>query len=110
MTKEEAIAHINETCGNGWINLVEILYDNKPENIEIQCVFQKWAGLSVDYEGEDVHFEELTDVIYSISQKMCEICGKSGGYTIIDGWETTLCDFHFKDSPAKEKHRNTHTK
>lgn len=108
MTKEEATSHIAETCGSGWINLVEILYDNKPENIEIITVFQKWAGLKVDYEGENEHFEELTDTIYDISQRMCEVCGKSGGHTIVDGWETTLCDFHFKASDAKEKYSSFH--
>ncbi len=77
----------------------------KPNNIEITEVFQKWAGLKVRCEGEDKNFEELTNMIYSISQIMCEMCGVSGGYTIIDGWETTLCNQHFKESDAKEKHQ-----
>ncbi len=92
MDKDTAKKHINETCGSGWLNLVDIVYDNKPENIEITEVFQKWAGLKIRYKGENEHFEELTDMIYFISQKMCEICGASANHTIIDGWETALCD------------------
>ena len=105
MNRAEAQKHISETCGQGWFTLVEILYDNKPESIEITAVFQKWAGLKVDYEGEDVHFEELAETVYSISQKMCEKCGASGNYTMIDGWETTLCNRHYAESEAKQKYR-----
>jgi hypothetical protein len=36
---------------------------------------------------------------------MCEVCGKSGDSTIMDGWETTLCDQHYKESDAKVKYR-----
>jgi hypothetical protein len=104
MDKESARNHINATCGAGWLNLVDIAYDNKPEDIEIIEVFQKYAGLKITYEGENETFQELTDLIYHISQKMCEICGKSGDYTIIDGWETTLCNEHFSASDAKEKY------
>jgi hypothetical protein len=40
MDRESAKKHIKETCGSGWLNLIEIVYDNKPENIEITEVFQ----------------------------------------------------------------------
>lgn len=33
------------------VHLIDIIFDNKPEDIEITEVFQKWAGLKVDYEG-----------------------------------------------------------
>lgn len=103
LTREEAIAHIQATCGSGWSNLIEIIYDNVPENIVIKEVFQKWGGLKVSFEGENMLFEELVDTVYAISQKMCEKCGKSGGYAILDGWETTLCREHFNTSAAAEK-------
>ena len=105
MKKEEALAHIKENCGDGWLTLVEIIFDNKPDHINIDVVFQKWGGLKVDYEGEDEDFESLCDAIYSLSQKMCETCGRSGGYTVIDGWETTLCDEHYRASDARQKSR-----
>jgi hypothetical protein len=105
MDKAAAKEHIKTTCGAGWLNLVDIIYDNKPQNIEIGEVFQKWGGLKVDYRGEDADFEYLLKNIYHISQYMCEICGASGGYTIIDGWETTLCAEHFEQSEAKQKYK-----
>lgn len=106
MDRAAAKKQITETCGVGWLTLVDIVYDNVPEGIEIKEVFQKWGGLKVQYDGENIHFEELVDNVYYISQKMCEVCGKSGGNTIMDGWETTLCDQHYKESDAKEKYRN----
>jgi hypothetical protein len=106
MNKEEAKIHIRNTCGNGWMTLVDILYDNKPENINITQVFQKWGGLKIDYEGEDDNFDYLAEIVYYISQKMCEICGESGRIAIINGWDTTLCDWHYKNSTAKVKFRN----
>ncbi len=44
MDREAAKEWILKTCGEGWLNLVDIIFDNKPENIEITVVFQKWAG------------------------------------------------------------------
>ncbi len=105
MDKESAVKQIKETCGLGWLTLVDIAYDNLPEKVKITEVFQKYAGLKIRYEGENEDFQELTEMIYFISQKMCEVCGSSGNYTIIDGWETTLCNQHFEASDAKEKYR-----
>lgn len=105
MDREAAKEWILKTCGEGWLNLVDIIFDNKPENIEITVVFQKWAGLKVDFVDEDEIFEELLDTVYSISQKMCEKCGKSGRKTIIDGWETTLCDQHYLTTEGTKKYR-----
>ena len=85
--------------------MVDIVFDNQPENIEITEVFQKWAGLQIRFKGEDELFKELTQQVYYISQKMCELCGKSGYHTVIDGWETTLCDTHFMQSDSKAKYR-----
>lgn len=103
--RDSAKRHISETCGTGWLDLVELVYDNKPPGVEITEVCQKWAGLKVSYTGENGQFKDLTEMVYYISQKICEVCGATGCYTIIDGWETTLCDRHFDASPAKEKYR-----
>jgi hypothetical protein len=105
MNRDLAKKQIEESSGKGWFNLIDIIFDNKPKDVEITEVFQKWAGLKVDYNGENEDFNYLLDRIYYISQKMCEVCGLSGGYTIIDGWETTLCNEHFNASTAKNKYR-----
>lgn len=108
MDRESAKDHISKTCGAGWLNLIDIVYDNKPPEIEITEVFQKWGGLSVHYHGENMLFDELTDMIYYMSQKMCEKCGLSGRLSIIDGWETTLCHQHHEEITGKEKYRSDH--
>ncbi len=109
MNKETARKGIKETCGDGWLTLVDIVYDNIPADIEITEVFQKWGGLEIRYDGENKLFEELVDNVNYMSKKICEICGKSGGYAIVDGWETTLCDLHYNNSDAKDKYRNPRT-
>ena len=105
MDREAAKEWITKNEGTGWLTLIDIMYDNKPESIEITAVFNKWAGLKVDFIGEDVIFEELLETIYSISEKMCAICGKSGRHAVIDDIETTLCDQHYNFIEGTEKHR-----
>ena len=103
--RETAIAHLINHNHRGWITLVEIIFDNQPPNIIITEVFQKWAGLEIRYEGVNEEFDELVDNVRFISKKVCEICGKSGNYSIIDGWETTLCETHYNSAEAKKKYR-----
>jgi hypothetical protein len=103
MTFENAQEHILEYHGLGWLNLVEILYENKPDNIEITDVYQKWAGLYVNYTGANDRFEELTDAIYLLSRNMCEVCGKSAQIAIIDNWEIALCKEHIDNSSSNIK-------
>lgn len=110
LDRDAAKKHILETCGAGWLTLVDVLYDNRPDGVVITEVFQKWGGLKVSYDGESEHFEELADNVYKISEHLCEVCGNSGGYTIIDGWETTLCEAHYHASQAKQKYRRSDQK
>ena len=84
---------------------MDIIFDNQPKEIIITEVFQKWGGLKISYTGEHEIFKELVDSVYLISQKMCEVCGKSGRLAIIDGWETTFCDEHYNASQTIEKYR-----
>lgn len=103
--KETAKKHIKETCGEGWLILVDIVFDNTPEDIVITEVFQKYGRLEISYDGENGLFEDLVDTVFCISEKMCEICGQSCNYTIIDGIVTALCDLHYNNSDATTKYR-----
>lgn len=105
MEREAAKEWITKNEGTGWLTLVDIIYDNKPESIEITEVFNKWAGLKVTIIGEDGEFEDLLNTIYSISEKMCTLCGKSGRHAVIDGIETTLCDQHYNTIEGEKKYR-----
>lgn len=102
INRENAIDHLNKNKHQGWITLVEIIYDNLPQDIIITEVFQKWAGLEIRFDGENEEFSYLVENVRYISKKICEVCGKSGSYSIIDGWETTLCETHHNSSVGEK--------
>jgi hypothetical protein len=105
MEREQVKKWFEDNGDLGWLTLIDILYDNKPDHVQITDVWSKYAGLSVRYDGKDEEFDELISHVNALSQKMCEICGKSGKLSYINGWETTLCDTHFERSDAKNKSR-----
>ncbi len=105
MNKEEARGKIIEGKHQGWLTLIDIIFDNITKEVEVLDVFQKYGALEVRYEGNDVYFDELISSIHFLSQKICEYCGESATYSIIDGWEMTLCQKHHDSIPAKEKFR-----
>lgn len=104
VNREDAKKWIKKTCGEGWLNLVDIVYDNKPSHIDIYGAFQKWGALTIQYTGEDLTFEELVENVECISKKMCEKCGRSGEEAQIGGSTETLCELHFNEAPY-QKHR-----
>jgi hypothetical protein len=89
----------------GWLNLVDVLYDNLPPVIVITEVFQKWGGLRIAFDGEHEIFQELADTVYTISCHLCEMCGASARSCVLDGWETTLCLAHYEAAEGKVKYR-----
>jgi len=106
MDREFAKTFVESHYGAGWLNLVDIVFDNAPsDEIEITEVFQKWGGLQIRYKGMDRNFQELVDHVYYISQKMCEVCGKSGGTVMAGGWQSTLCQEHFDALKIKDKNK-----
>ena len=105
LNRKEAKKFIEDTSGKGWLVLVDIVYDNCPEEIIITEVFQKYSGLTVRFEGRNEKFEYLLSSLNTVSKKICEICGQSGDYSIINGWETTLCESHHEESTATKKYR-----
>jgi len=110
LNRATAKANIQQFNGLGWLTLVDIIYDNCPEGIVITEVFQKWGGLEVRHNGRHNEFEYLKDNVNYLSKKICEICGDSGGSSILDGWEKTLCEVHYTQSNATKKYRNWTTK
>ena len=105
MDREAAHKRLLENEHPGWQTLLDIVYDNKPDHITITEVFQKWGALKFDYDGDDDDFKYLLETVARISEHMCETCGKSARLTVIDGWETTLCDLHYDTNKANQKFR-----
>ncbi len=97
MNRLEAKKWILEKCGKGWLSLIDEVYDNLPEGIEIIQVYQKYAGLRVDINPESESFEDFLSEIENRSYSLCEICGKEARQYDIHGWEYTRCADHCED-------------
>ena len=94
MTRQEAKDWISKTCGEGWLSLVDNVFDRVPNDIEITQVYQKWAGLHFDTSKENELFERYLMEIQEISEATCEKCGEKGDHYVIQNWEYTRCKKH----------------
>ena len=94
MNRDEAKNWILESCGAGWLTLVDQIYDELPERVEVLSVYQKWAELHCDTSREDEVFDKALSGIQNKSRSMCEICGEKGSHYIIDFCETVRCEKH----------------
>ncbi|MGV3611326.1 MAG: VOC family protein [Fluviicola sp.] len=103
ITREKAIEQYKRNGEEGWINLLEMVFDGKPEGIEITDVWPKYAEMRIDYTGFDKNFSKMVQHVCFMSTKICQKCGKSGRRTTIDNWEMILCDEHFNASEAQDK-------
>ena len=94
MNRLEAIKWINDKCGEGWIPLVERIYNNIPTGTVVSSVYQKWGALMFDASPWNDAIESLHDDIEKISLKTCEICGSEGKQHKITGWVHVRCEKH----------------
>ncbi len=94
MNKADAKEYILETCGEGWLPLVDRVYENLPAELTITQTYQKWAALRFDIEPENEEFEEFLSQIEELSLKTCEKCGVQGISYYINSWEHTRCEEH----------------
>ncbi|NHZ35846.1 hypothetical protein [Massilia rubra] len=94
MDRAEAKQWIEQTCGAGWLPLVDEVFDKVPPGIVIDEVFQKWARLVVRCTPYDEAFESYLHDIEWLSAEICEICGKPGEEKMHDGWMITRCPRH----------------
>jgi hypothetical protein len=100
LSREQSKVLINKSCGSGWLKLIDEVYDKLPDYIKIVQVYQKFAGLNFTIDQHDEEFRHFLKEIEERSKCICEICGNSGSYAIVDGWESTLCEFHFGSFPG----------
>lgn len=95
MNRKESKAWIKKKCGDGWLPLIDSVYDNKPDHIKITDIYQKWGALVFDSEPWDENFENFLDKINKNSMKHCEVCGSKGEGRNVDSWVFTLCKNHY---------------
>ncbi len=84
--------HIEKTCGNGWLSLVDQVFDKLPSGFAIKQTYQKWGALMFDVEPYNEEFEIFLEKIEDQSKRICEICGEDGEEKIVNDWVETLCN------------------
>jgi hypothetical protein len=95
LTWLQAREAIRDNCGEGWLPLVDEVFENLPPNILITYAFQKWGALKFDLESyDDTAFIEYLDDVAERSLGICETCGAAGIEMIINSWTVTRCDLH----------------
>ena len=94
MTREDAKKWISKACGEGWLDLVDEVYDNLPKSIEITQVYQKWAGLHFDTSKENETFDLYLYDIQEKSESTCDKCGAVASHYVISNWEYARCIEH----------------
>lgn len=92
-------------CGDGWFGIIWDLCEAverevKTKNIEgfeVVQVKEKFGGLRFYCDNSTHEILELVRIAEEKSYKTCEVCGKPGKVRN-NGWISTLCDEHAKDS------------
>jgi hypothetical protein len=97
MTRDQAKQWIRETCGAGWLPLVDEVFDHLPAGVEISQTYQKYAALRFDCEPLPEAFRALLRDVEERSERTCEICGERGYHFVIAHWEQTRCLAHGED-------------
>ena len=81
-----------DSVREGWANLVREAFENKPENIKIVQVKEKFGGLRI---YTDYHIEEFENLLQDIERRsftICDVCGKPGTPRAKGFWIRTTCD------------------
>jgi hypothetical protein len=77
--------------GKGWASLINELYDNKPEDVRVLQVKEKFGTLRFYVSSAQEDYLALIDNCQTRSAIICEECGAEG--RLRDGvWMVTLCD------------------
>jgi len=96
MNRNESKAWIKEKCGDGWLSLIDSVYDHKPDNVMITDTYQKWGALTFDHKPWDEEFGNYLDEINEKSMGICEICGTKGEERTVKERVYTLCTNHYQ--------------
>lgn len=94
MNRIEAKNWIKQTCGEGWLHLVDQVFDNLPCGASITQAYQKYTALRFDVEPYIEEYETYLEGIEDASLNTCEKCGSKGYRYIVNNWEHTRCVEH----------------
>ena len=86
-TFEEA----KDAVGQGWWQLVGILWDAKPEDVIVVQVKEKFGELRFYVSSAPAEYLDLINKMTEVSLMVCEVCGSLGKWRDTS-WNKTLCD------------------
>ena len=95
MNREESKSWIKKTCGDGWLPLIDAVYDKLPSGIQVTSVYQKWGSLNFDIKPWNENFGGYLEEIKEKSLELCEVCGAKAEEKTTNGWVNTLCEIHY---------------
>ena len=79
----------------GWHKLVRRLYRRKPLfGTQVLDLKEKYGMLRVAVVTNSQRYAEFVCEIENESMRTCDICGKPGLCTEVDGWYATRCEVH----------------
>ena len=78
--------------GNGWVGIINNLYDAKPKGVYVVDVKEKYGTLRFYVGGAPEWYFDLIHYYEHRSGEICEICGAKGETVSRGGWLKTVCD------------------
>lgn len=87
-------------CMDGWSDLIEgslrliQRYAELASDVKITQVKEKFGLLRIYQRGGEENVCLVLDICELVSGCVCELCGKSGKLTMLDGWLLARCDKH----------------
>lgn len=95
-----------QCVGEGWHNMLRLLFDAKPEETTVTDVKEKYGGLRFYVDTAPSWYYDLIDKYEELSLKICEKCGNPGvPKPSAGGWIKTYCDNCLQsingDAPAR---------
>lgn len=87
--------------GDGWHDLIDTLcaciqqrIESTGESVQVSQVKEKFGSLRFYVVGGDEQIKGMIDLAESLSEKICEECGRPGKQKNVKGWIITRCDVH----------------
>lgn len=95
-----------KSVGAGWASLINEVFDsfeNIKGQIKIIQVKEKWGGLRIYTDYQNVELDIVIKDVENRSFEVCGVCGKAGKLRNCNGWYRTLCDEHGAQFPIVQK-------
>lgn len=90
-------------CDDGWFNIIDNmlaeLQELHIEGLFIEQIKEKFGTLRVYTSGAYQEVFDIVDKYETMSENICEICGKPGKLDA-HGWYKTLCEEHLHERQA----------